>query len=79
MRKQAIFSVLFSLAVLLATSAQACRPFGSYQLVEDKTGGIWFTEGDNNAVSRLAPDGSVKAYALPTTNAEPSALKKDKK
>jgi virginiamycin B lyase len=79
MRKQAIFPVLFGLAVLLATPAQACRPFGSYQLVEDKTGGIWFTEGDNNAVSRLAPDGSVKAYALPTKNAEPSALALDRR
>jgi len=78
-RKQVIFPVLFSLAVLLATPALACRPFGSYQLVEDKTGGIWFTEGDNNAVSRLAPDGSVKAYALPTKNAEPSALTLDRR
>jgi streptogramin lyase len=78
-RNKPIFSVLFSLAVLLATPALACRPFGSYQLVEDKTGGIWFTEGDNNAVSRLAPDGSVKAYPLPTKNAEPSALTLDRR
>lgn len=79
MPKQAFFSVLFCLSLLLAAPARACRPFGSYQLIEDKTGGIWFTEGDNNAVSRLAPDGSVKAYGLPTKNAEPSALALDRR
>lgn len=57
--------------------AAACRPFGSYEFVEDAKGGIWFTEGDNNAISRLAPDGSVTAYPLPTPAAEPSALALD--
>jgi len=67
-----------ALFCLVALPAMACRPFGSYQFVEDKTGGIWFTEGDNNAVSRLAPDGSVKAYPLPTPNAEPTSLALDR-
>jgi streptogramin lyase len=58
--------------------ADACRPFGSYQFVEDKAGGIWFTEGDNNAVSRLAPDGTVRAHTLPTPHAEPSSLALDR-
>lgn len=58
----------------LSLPASACRPFGSYEFVEDAKGGIWFTEGDNNAISRLAPDGSVKAYALPTRHAEPTSL-----
>lgn len=63
----------------LSLPAAACRPFGSYQFVEDKGGGIWFTEGDNNAVSRLAPDGSVTAHKLPTAAAEPSSLALDGK
>lgn len=79
MGRQGIVLVLFALGMLLVGSVQACRPFGSYQLLEDKSGGIWFTEGDNNAVSRLAPDGSVKAYPLPTRNAEPSALSLDRR
>lgn len=61
----------------LAMPASACRPFGSYQFVEDAEGGIWFTEGDNNAVSRMAPDGMVKAHELPTRAAEPSSLALD--
>lgn len=63
-------------AALLAFGlpSQACRPFGSYQFVEDADGGIWFTEGDNNAVSRLAPDGSVRAHVLPTRHAEPISV-----
>lgn len=67
-------------ATLCCTSlaALACRPFGSYEFVEDKAGGIWFTEGDNNAVSRLAPDGRVKAFPLPTPHAEPSSLALDR-
>jgi virginiamycin B lyase len=60
--------------VLMVPFAQACRPFGSYQFVEDATGGIWFTEGDNNSVSRLAPDGAVTVYLLPTPQSEPSSL-----
>ncbi len=63
----------------IALPAAACRPFGSYQFIEDKEGGIWFTEGDNNAVSRLAPDGTVKAHILPTKAAEPSSLALDAK
>lgn len=63
----------------LSLPAAACRPFGSYQFVEDQDGGIWFTEGDNNAVSRLAPDGTVTAHKLPTPAAEPSSLVLDGK
>lgn len=63
----------------LSLPATACRPFGSYQFVEDPDGGIWFTEGDNNAVSRLAPDGTVTAHKLPTRAAEPSSLALDGK
>lgn len=59
-------------------TAQACRPFGSYEFVEDDSGGIWFTEGDNNAVSRLSPTGTVTAHPLPTPNAEPSSLARDR-
>lgn len=69
---------LACLAAALALPAEACRPFGSYQFVEDAAGGLWFTEGDNNAVSRLAPDGSVTAHKLPTPNAEPSSLALDR-
>lgn len=57
--------LLAGLAGLGAAPAEACRPFGSYQFVEDRAGGIWFTEGDNNAVSRLAPDGTVKSFPSP--------------
>ncbi|MBS1159397.1 MAG: glycoside hydrolase [Proteobacteria bacterium] len=78
MRKRPIFSVLFSLAVLLATPAQACRPFGSYGFAEDAEGGIWFTEGDNNAVSRLSIDGTVISHPLPTPAAEPSSVAVDR-
>lgn len=63
----------------LSLPAAACRPFGSYEFAEDAGGGIWFTEGDNNAVSRLAPDGEVKAYALPTPHAEPSSVAVDRR
>lgn len=59
--------------------AIACRPFGSYQFAEDRSGGIWFTEGDNNAVSRLSPDGTIRAYKLPTPHAEPSSVALDRK
>lgn len=58
--------------------ASACRPFGSYQFAEDKDGGIWFTEGDNNAISRLAPDGTVTAHRLPTPAAEPTSVALDR-
>lgn len=71
-------AVVAAALLCAAFPAMACRPFGSYQFVEDKDGGIWFTEGDNNAVSRLAPDGSVKAYPLPTPNAEPTSLARDR-
>lgn len=57
----------------------ACRPFGSYEFAEDKDGGIWLAEGDNNAISRLAPDGTVVSHKLPTANAEPSSLALDGK
>ena len=62
---------------ILSPGVEACRPFGSYAFVEDSEGGIWFTEGDNNAVSRLAPDGTVTAYPLPTAGAEPADLALD--
>ncbi len=54
--------------------ANACRPFGSYGFAEDRDGGIWFTEGDNNAISRLATDGTVTSHRLPTENAEPTSV-----
>jgi virginiamycin B lyase len=69
--------VILTTAVLLGSlslPASACRPFGSYQFAEDAEGGIWFTEGDNNSVSRLAPDGAVASHRLPTVNAEPSSV-----
>jgi len=69
--------VLAALLLVTAVPAIACRPFGSYEFVEDTEGGIWFTEGDNNAVSRLAPDGAVVSHPLPTANAEPSSLALD--
>ncbi|HUX64075.1 virginiamycin B lyase family protein [Sulfuricella sp.] len=71
--------VLLLLAGLAPVSAEACRPFGSYTFVEDKARGIWFTEGDNNAVSRLAQDGTIKSFRLPTPNAEPSSLALDRR
>ncbi len=76
--KPLVRAALAALCLLTALPASACRPFGSYQFVEDETGGIWFTEGDNNAVSRLAPDGSVNAYQIPTPHAEPSSLALDR-
>lgn len=66
--------LLLCCVCLAPYSADACRPFGSYAFVEDAKGGIWFTEGDNNAVSYLAPDGTVTAYPLPTPGAEPADL-----
>lgn len=74
----AVWLLLGCLSVL-SCGAEACRPFGSYAFVEDAEGGIWFTEGDNNAVSRLAADGTVTAYPLPTSGAEPSDLALDAK
>ncbi|MDD5329382.1 MAG: hypothetical protein PHX38_05210 [Sulfuricella sp.] len=71
--------LLAGLVGFVPVEAEACRPFGSYTFVEDKAGGIWFTEGDNNAISRLAPDGTVKAFRLPTPNAEPSSLALDRR
>ncbi len=61
-----------------ASQAVACRPFGSYEFVEDQKGGIWFTEGDNNAISRLGPDGAVTAHPLPTPHAEPTSVALDR-
>lgn len=73
---RSILPAILSAVVLCAFAPPtlACRPFGSYEFVEDTKGGIWFTEGDNNAISRLAPDGSVAAYTLPTPNAEPTSV-----
>jgi streptogramin lyase len=68
-----IYLVLILLLFTLSP-AHACRPFGSYQFVEDSVGGVWFTEGDNNAVSHLAPDGRVTAHTLPTSQSEPASL-----
>lgn len=70
--------LVFAALCCASLAALACRPFGSYQFVEDRAGGIWFTEGDNNAISRMAPDGTVKAHALPTASAEPSSLALDR-
>jgi streptogramin lyase len=64
----------FALLALCSSPVLGCRPFGSYQFAEDAEGGIWFTEGDNNAVSRLAPDGKVTAHLLPTPQSEPGSL-----
>jgi streptogramin lyase len=72
-------SALLFAAVLVHGSAFACRPFGSYEFIEDDAGGIWFTEGDNNAIARLAKDGTVKSYPLPTPHAEPISLARDRK
>ncbi len=58
----------------LSLPAAACRPFGSYEFAEDNEGGVWFTEGDNNAISRLALDGTVTAHPLPTPHSEPSSV-----
>lgn len=71
-------ALLLTLVTLLSAPALACRPFGSYVFVEDAKGGIWFTEGDNNAIGRLDPDGSVRSYAVPTPAAEPSWLALDR-
>jgi streptogramin lyase len=65
------------LAIVTPHTALACRPFGSYDFVEDPQGNVWFTEQDGNAVSRLARDGSVTAYPIPTPNAEPTSLALD--
>ncbi len=59
---------------LMVSPAHACRPFGSYQFAEDAQGDIWFTEGDNNAISRLAPNGKVTAHPLPTAQSEPASI-----
>ncbi len=68
--------ICFGLALLvfLSSPVLGCRPFGSYQFAEDSEGGVWFTEGDNNAISRLAPDGRVTAHPLPTPQSEPASL-----
>lgn len=79
MRTRFLVSMLAAVLCGLTMPAEACRLFGSYQFVEDKDGGIWFTEGDNNAVSRLAPNGDIKAFPLPTPNAEPSSLALDRR
>ncbi len=76
--KAFFFSVcVFAVIFLTLFDAEACRPFGSYAFLEDKEGGIWFTEGDNNAISRMLPDGSVKSYPVPTEGAEPADLALD--
>jgi len=74
----AFIRALVAALCCFSLTALACRPFGSYEFVEDKSGGIWFTEGDNNAISRLGADGSVKMHKLPTPNAEPSSLALDR-
>ncbi|MDH2915631.1 MAG: hypothetical protein PXX77_02015 [Gallionella sp.] len=75
--KPFIYALVIALCCT-SLAAYACRPFGSYELVEDKPGGIWFTEGDNNAVSRLAPDNTVTSHQLPTAHAEPTSLALDR-
>jgi streptogramin lyase len=77
MKARLLLSILAATLCCCSLTALACRPFGSYEFVEDKEGGIWFTEGDNNAISRLAPNGNVTVHRLPTPNAEPSSLAQD--
>jgi streptogramin lyase len=77
MQIKQIVCVLLVVLGCTSIAAQACRPFGSYQFAEDEAGGIWFTEGDNNAISRMAPDSTVTSHKLPTANAEPSSLALD--
>lgn len=67
-----------ALVSLMPYEVSACRPFGSYAFLEDEAGGIWFTEGDNNAITRLDPDGSLKSYPIPTEAAEVADLAFDK-
>lgn len=78
MQTKPFYYVLLVALCCTSFAAQACRSFGSYEFVEDETGGIWFTEGDNNAISRLALDNTVTTYKLPTANAEPSSLARDR-
>ncbi|MEJ2402934.1 MAG: hypothetical protein P8171_01380 [Candidatus Thiodiazotropha sp.] len=77
MRERTILWLLLGCLSILSFGAEACRPFGSYAFEEDAKGGIWFTEGDNNAVSYLATNGTVTAYPLPTKAAEPADLALD--
>ncbi len=78
MKTPFLISLLFLLHLLsLPCVAYACRPFGSYGFAEDKNGGIWFTEGDSNAISRLSMDGTVTSHLLPTPAAEPSSIAVD--
>lgn len=77
MHRKLLGCALLAALYAAALPALACRPFGSYELAEDARGGVWFTEGDNNAISRLAPDGQVVSHRLPTANAEPSSIALD--
>jgi streptogramin lyase len=78
MNRKLLILVAVAMLGCVSVPASACRPFGSYQFAEDDSGGIWFTEGDNNAVSRLAPDGTVTAHRLPTPHSEPSSVALDR-
>ena len=50
MHRKLLGCALLAALYAAALPALACRPFGSYEFAEDARGGVWFTEGDNNAI-----------------------------
>lgn len=43
-------------------------------LIADGHNDLWFADQGTNSIDQIAPDGSVKAYAIPTTGADPWAI-----
>jgi virginiamycin B lyase len=44
----------------------------------DRQGNLWFAMTRANRIGRLAPDGTVREYAVPTLDARPTGLKVDR-
>lgn len=40
-----------------------------YAITRGKDGNMWFTENKGNRIGRITPEGEIKEFAVPTTNA----------
>src|ERR1700683_3618277 len=45
-----------------------------YQIVAGPDGAMWFTEEGASAIGRIDERGSVRQFALPSTNAQPEGI-----
>lgn len=47
---------------------------GPYSITAGPDGNVWFTEGDKEAIGRIAPDGATTSFQLPDPKSRPTAI-----